>query len=264
MTTPPSPRTATRDFLPAGAKRLPVIGYIAIVLLYLVILQSLPFLLKGNDDATYGTFPGVGGIVRLLWIPVGISLLLGIVVVTVLRWWAPVLRDDRPVRRWVWTIPIVMFVTILLGTNYRLVAQQGAGYFIALLFGCLLVGTAEELMYRGIGVVTFRSLGFTEGKVALWVAVIFGLSHATNIISEGPKSIVQVLTTMVAGYFFYLIRRVGGTLVLPMLIHGLWDFGLLTGVASGKAYLGSALFILADIVLAIIVFVRRHHIEPAR
>ena len=117
-------------------------------------------------------------------------------------------------------------------------------------------------MYRGIGVVTFRSLGFTEGKVALWVAVIFGLSHATNIISEGPKSIVQVLVTMVAGYFFYLIRRVAGTLILGMLLHGLWDFGLLTTAATGKAYAGTFLFILADLALAIIVLVRRHHIEP--
>ena len=257
------PRTApAQSFLPTGAKRLSVIAYVAIVVVYLVVLQSLPFLLAGGDHSSYASFPTVNSAVKLLWIPVGISVIIGVIVVSVLGWWPPVLRDDRPVRRWVWSIPIVMVVVILAGTDYGLISQKGAGLFFALLVGTLLVGIAEELMYRGIGVVTFRSLGFTEGKVALWVAVIFGLSHATNIISEGAKSIVQVLVTMVAGYFFYLIRRVSGTLVLGMLIHGLWDFGLLTSIASGKVYAGTFLFILADIVLAIVVFVRRHHIEP--
>ena len=250
-------------FLPTGAKRLPVLGYLAIVVLYLVVLQTLPFLLAGNDHSSYASFPTVNSAIKLLWTPVGASVLIGVVVVSVLGWWPPVLRDDRPVRRWVWSIPIVMIVVILAGTDYGLISQKGAGLFFSLLVGTVLVGIGEELMYRGIGVVTFRSLGFTEGKVALWVAVIFGLSHATNIITEGPKSIAQVLVTMVAGYFFYLIRRVSGTLILGMLIHGLWDFGLLTSVASGKAYAGTFLFILADVVLAIIVFVRRRHIEPA-
>ncbi len=255
--------TSGPEFLPAGARRLPVIGYLALVAVYLVVLQGLPFLLPHSGSAAYGSFPDVASAARLV-LTVGISVVLGVVAVSLLRWWRPVMRDDRPVRRWVWTIPIVMLVTILAGTNYGLISQKGAGLFFTLLLGCLLVGVGEELMYRGIGVVTFRSLGFSEGRVALWVAVIFGLSHATNIISEGAKSIIQVLVTMVAGYFFYLIRRVAGTLLVGMVLHGLWDFGLLSTAATGKAYAGTFLFILADIVLAIIILVRRHHIEPER
>lgn len=47
-------------------------------------------------------------------IPVGASVV-GIIVASALGWWRPILRDDRPVRRWVWIVPIVMLVAILSG-----------------------------------------------------------------------------------------------------------------------------------------------------
>lgn len=105
--------------------------------------------------------------------------------------------------------------------------------------------------------------GRPPASAALGSSVVFGLAHATNLFSEGPKAFAQVLATAVAGYFFYLIRRSSGGLVVPAVVHGLWDFGLITSsVVAGKSYLGAGLFILADIVLLIIVLVRRRHIEP--
>ena len=118
------------------------------------------------------------------------------------------------------------------------------------------------LVDHGLGVTTFRVNGFPEAKVALWSSVIFGLAHATNLISEGPKAFLQVLATAIAGYFLYLIRRSSGGLLVPAVVHGLWDFGLISSsVVAGRSYVGSGLFILADIVLLIIVLVRRHQIE---
>jgi membrane protease YdiL (CAAX protease family) len=91
-----------------------------------------------------------------------------------------------------------------------------------------------------------------------------GLAHAANLFSEGPKALLQVLVTAVAGYFFYLIRRAFNGLVVAAVVHGLWDFGIISSqVVANKTYLGTGLFILADIVLALIVLIRRHHIEPA-
>ena len=67
---------------------------------------------------------------------------------------------------------------------------------------------------------------------------------------------MQVLVTAVAGYFFYLIRRRSGVLVAAALMHGLWDFGTISGaVEPGESYALTAMFILADIVMAIIVLV---------
>jgi uncharacterized protein len=118
-------------------------------------------------------------------------------------------------------------------------------------------------MFRGLGVTTLRVNGFPEARVALWSSVIFGLAHATNIFGEGPKAFLQVLVTLAAGYFFYLLRRWSGGLLLPAVLHGLWDFGLISSsVVADRPYLGPALFILADVVLAIIVLVHRHRVEP--
>ena len=107
-----------------------------------------------------------------------------------------------------------------------------------LLVGCLFIGVSEELMFRGIGVTAFRQAGFTEGKVALWTCVLFGLAHATNIFSEGLGALPQVLVTAVAGYFFYVTRRVSGLLIVSMIIHGLWDFGLFTTTLSTPTSIG--------------------------
>jgi hypothetical protein len=42
--------------------------------------------------------------------------------------------------------------------------------------------------------------------------MLFGLAHATNIISESVGALPQVLVTAVAGYFFYVTRQVSGLL----------------------------------------------------
>jgi CAAX protease family protein len=132
------------------------------------------------------------------------------------------------------------------------------------LLGALLVGCGEEAMYRGIGVTTFRVNGYSEGKVALWSSAVFGLSHGVNLFtSQGKVAFVQVLAAAAAGYFLYLIRRVGGGLLLPVIVHGLWDFGIFTG-RLGAVYAGTGLLVLADVVIVVILLVRRRQIEPEK
>jgi hypothetical protein len=167
------------------------------------------------------------------------------------------------VQRWLIVVPIVMVVTIVAGTNYSGLADKGAGFTLLFLLSSLAVGFGEEAMFRGVSITTFRINGFSEGRVALWSTVIFGLAHASNVFAEGSKVALQVVVTIVAGYFFYLIRRRTGGLLVCALVHGLWDFGLISGaIVDDETYTGTALVILANIVLAIVLLVRRHHIEP--
>ena len=121
-----------------------------------------------------------------------------------------------------------------------------------LLVGCLFIGVSEEVMFRGIGVTVFRQAGLGEGMVALWTCVIFGLAHSTNIFTEGVSALTQVLVTAFAGLFFYITRRVSGTLIVPIIVHGLWDFGLFTNTLSTPTGTGAVLFILVDIILFIV------------
>ena len=173
---------------------------------------------------------------RSITVPVLVSLVFVYAVVAVLGWWRPVFTDDKPVRRWVRIIPVIMIITVLAGINYSGLSHKGGGFIILLLLTSLGVGFAEEGMFRGLGVVTFRGrMGSTEAKVALWTCVLFGLAHATNLFSEGPKALVQVLVTALAGYFFYLIRRAFSGLVVAAVLHGLWDFGAISPARSSRA-----------------------------
>lgn len=69
-----------------------------------------------------------------------------------------------------------------------------------------------------------------------------------------------------AGYFFYLTRRVSRGNAVNSVLHGLFDFTLLTGaaiLADQSMYPGTLLPILVYPLLAIVLLVNRHSIEPA-
>jgi uncharacterized protein len=249
----------------ADVRKIPVWAFIVLAIVYLAILLALIRLLTPALYVGYARFTSVEVIWRALLVPFGVSVLFVAAAVTVLGWWRPVLRDHRPVRRWVWVVPIIMGVAVLGGSNYPELGDRGAGFTLLLLLGALLVGCGEEAMYRGIGVITFRVNGYGEGKVALWSSVVFGLSHGVNLLtSQGKVAFVQVLAAAAAGYFLYLVRRVGGGLLLPVMVHGLWDFGFFTGLlgADGAVYAGIGLFVVADVVIVVILLVRRFRIEP--
>ena len=52
--------------------------------------------------------------------------------------------------------------------------------------------------------------------------------------------------------------------MIPAVLHGLWDFGTISAVVvANKNYLGAGLFVLADVIMVIILLIRRHRIEAA-
>ena len=118
---------------------------------------------------------------------------------------------------------------------------------------------------RGIGVTTLREHGLTEGKVALWSSLVFGAVHLTNALGHGAQAVPQALAVSFAGYFFYLTRRVSGGLLVPAVLHGLFDFSILSStVIDDRGYAGGLAAILAYPLVAVILVVRRHRIEPPR
>lgn len=121
-------------------------------------------------------------------------------------------------------------------------------------------------MFRCIGVTSLRQQGFTEGKVALWSSLIFGLVHLTNLIGGNAGAIGQAVAVSFAGYFFYLIRRVSRSNILNSLLHAGFDFMILSGTAiipkGEDPHPGVVLAVLVYLVCGVLVIVRRHHIEP--
>ncbi|MEV0012924.1 CPBP family glutamic-type intramembrane protease [Streptomyces sp. NPDC051840] len=113
----------------------------------------------------------------------------------------------------------------------------------------------------GIGVQVFKRAGLSEGKVALWSSGVFGAVHLSNAL--GSKSQAVIVST--SGYFFYLCLRVGVTLLLPMLVHGLWDFSLISNSVGADPELSPAMIlpVLLQVVLIVVLLVRRRSIAPA-
>lgn len=238
--------------------------FAGVVIVYLAIIQGGGLLLgalSGEDD-----FLTTRALVFAMIIPLGVALIFTYAVAAYLGWLRPVLRDDRPVRPWVRVVPIVFLLAIALGIDYSALAEKGWVYVVVLLIATQFVGWGEEGMFRGIGVNVLRRHGLTEGRVALWSSVIFGAVHLTNVVGHGLSALPQAVIVSLAGYFFYLIRRVSRGNVANSIIHGLFDFSLLSGSAiltDQKSYPGTLLPMLVYPVLAIIVFVKRHDIEPA-
>lgn len=162
-------------------------------------------------------------------------------------------------------MPVIFLVGIVLGIDYPQLADNGLGFTLALLLATQLVGWGEEGLFRGIGVTVPRDHGLTERRVALWSSVVFGAVHLSNAVGRGAGAIPQAVIVSFAGYFFYLVRRVSRGNVLNSVIHGLFDFALLSVSAIAvdqEPYAGMAAPILVYPIVLVLVLVRRRHIEP--
>lgn len=245
-------------------RRLTYLTFAVLVVVYLAIIQ-LGGLgvehLSGEDDTTT-----TRGVLFTMVVPLGAALLFVFAAITALRWWRPVMRDDHPVRRWVWAVPALFVVAILAGIDYQALAEKDLVFLVTLLIVTQFVGWGEEGMFRGIGVTMLRDHGLTEGRVALWSSVIFGAVHLTNVIGHGVGALPQAIAVSVAGYFFYLIRRASRGNALNSIIHGLFDFSILSGTSilvGQTGYIGSLAPILVYPILIAILLIGRRRIEPA-
>ena len=253
----------TRPDRPARSLSIPML--LGTVAVYLIVVQGVGIALSSGQGFEYGSFPTVDSLIRAVTIPVALSLAFGVVVVSWLGWWDRVLHESLRLGRWAWIFPGFMIMSILIVTDYPLLNDVGVKMASTLLLSSLLVGIGEELMFRGITLEAMRRVGgTTELRAALWTAVIFGGVHITNIFTEGSGAFIQAAVVSVAGLFFYIARRVSGGLVVPILLHAGWDYSLFSGNlgVDPDPHALAAVALLTNLVLGIILIVRRHEIWP--
>ena len=177
-------------------------------------------------------------VVKGIVVPMGVGSVLLAVVTTALGWWEPALvQSPRSGPTWALVVPVVLALAAALGlTSIDWRSPQARTVLPALAVGCLLVGFAEELGTRGLVLVGARDSGMGELAAALLTMVVFSLVHAMNALfgqSRG-QTLVQLGLTFVGGAAFYVTRMTTGSLVVAMLLHALWDFGLLGTSATGR------------------------------
>jgi uncharacterized protein len=176
-------------------------------------------------------------VIRGVVIPVAIGSAVLAVLTTALGWWKPVLSElpsDPPKPpRWLLVIPGLVLLIGLVGIPYGNLGDIGGSYLLWLALGTLLVGFSEELVFRGLAVVGFRG-GYSEVRVWIWSSVLFGLLHGVNVVlGQGiVPTIRQVIFAFVLGSIFYAIRRTTGTIIVGMVLHGLWDFSAFARAAE--------------------------------
>jgi membrane protease YdiL (CAAX protease family) len=195
-----------------------------------------------------------------LFFGAGLSLIVGAVLLalttTLLRWWRPALFDRHHSVRWPIIAPIFLVVALI----FNLVSVDWAsfdGAFLGAALVIILVGFTEEITTRGLLLTGLRSR-LSEVWVWLISTALFGGMHLLNAASGqalGP-TINQVFFALIVGTIFYILRRVTGTLIWSMLLHGLWDFSTFSlgqGTPSALMGIGPIFEIIAGVLALIFV-----------
>lgn len=171
-----------------------------------------------------------GNLLRGVTTSTGAMAIVLVIAVSYLGWWRPVWRQEpRAKSRWMWIVPLAMLVSLTLTYVSTLNESRTLTFMATLVFAAMLVGFAEELAFRGVLVVGLRER-FGEGWVWFLSSLLFGLAHGGNALSgqDIPTTIMQIFSTFLLGSVLYVARMVTGTLLVPIVLHGLWDVAALS------------------------------------
>lgn len=171
-------------------------------------------------------------------VPLGVAAIAMALLNSWAGWWrVTLLEQPRVARPWL----LVVLLVAMLGFIVAGLAQAdwpgiGIRHLAILCVAMALVGFCEEMATRGILLASLRGSGHSEPLVWFWSCGLFGALHASNaLFGVGAFALVQVLLAFCVGSGLYLLRRLSGTLLLPMAVHAAWDFSTFVSGMSGAA-----------------------------
>ncbi|MCC6940479.1 MAG: CPBP family intramembrane metalloprotease, partial [Novosphingobium sp.] len=151
-------------------------------------------------------------------------------------WQQPILHEASPARpkMLLWIVVAVWMSVVILNMSLNNWAAMSFYHVSMLVLAGILVGFNEEAVTRGFLVVGLRSKTNSEFLVWFGSTLLFGLMHLPNAFF-GPGLVaasIQVVFAFLAGSALYVVRRLSGSLMLPMFLHGIWDFSMFATQAS--------------------------------
>ena len=243
--------TSSRYRIPPG----PLVGVVMVVL-YIIVVFGLQ-LSSGIPYADWTSTAENG--LRAAVIPLVAGTLLLVVFLAIARW-DMIWRD--PGRLPVTTIMKVAMAFFIACIVLRFVGIDWGTVDPALLLVVIasgvLVGFAEEMLFRGIFLRSLRTNGRTEPVAALWTSIAFGLFHLPNlIVGVGPGQIIQIVIAAASGATLYVFRRHRGVILTAMIAHGIWDMSAFLAGSNGREWLTLSVLPLAviSVILGIAVLV---------
>lgn len=175
--------------------------------------------------------------------------------------------------------PAFILLSIAIKTPEKYAATISIFEIIASLLTALLIGIAEELLYRGTLLNYFFDFFGRDSKKNVLKAIfcssfLFGISHITNILKGAAISgtIVQIINAVCVGVLFSAIYFRSNKNLWPAIIaHAFFDFASLisTGILTGNSikssigsYDSSALFVSFIALMIGLFLLRKKKITP--
>lgn len=173
----------------------------------------------------------VKNIKRGIIYPIGITTLLLTTFAISLHWVPKVFKYSPQISQQILlVIPIVTIISIFARFSLLRGTLHNKKRLLFLSMATLIVGFSEELLVRGIAVSALQNAGYSVILVGVFSSLIFGALHFVNYFNgqDVRKTATQVAGTICMGLNFYFILILSGTLWLPILIHFLYDFSILS------------------------------------
>ena len=185
-------------------------------------------------------YPALGASAHNIWRSGVLSIVIGGLILAGLTtwwgWWRPALFEQRRTpHRWTIVAPLLVLLLALMNLAVTDWSRLSIGFVVAGLALGVAVGFGEEMASRGLLLVGLRG---RLREVFVWIltCLLFGLLHGINILlgARVGDTVFQMVDAAMSGSLFYILRRVTGTLIWAMALHGFWDFTVFAMAASGR------------------------------
>jgi membrane protease YdiL (CAAX protease family) len=181
-------------------------------------------------------------------------------IISLWGWWRIVLFDTiKSGPKWVWILPVAMLFIIINRLVMLKTENISQDLWLWTFLGGAGVGFGEEMITRGSLLVALRTK-FAEGKVWLFSTLLFSALHIPNAFFGVPftSMLFQLVLTFIMGSLLYVTRRLSGNLIVPMVLHGLWDTSLFLNQASESEKSPLEMFIFPLAMVCVIPFVYKN------
>lgn len=137
-------------------------------------------------------------------------------------WWKVVgfRLPNQPSDLWYFLLPLLpAIITLMIGVEVTSLVR-----FTELLVITLLIGFAEEAIFRGLMLNALKGRGFWWA--AILTALLFGLSHSLNVLAgkSVAETAAQIFYAVAFGFAFAALALKKGILWPLVIVHFLIDF----------------------------------------